>query len=110
MTTKEKIVLKSIASIESRLKEIDLLLTANPLGEICKIRIEAQKLLEDNKGELRHSVGFIEKIEALSIREKEQFELAEKSKNSSKLIEEKIKLESELHDLRGELFHINRKK
>lgn len=111
MTTKEKIINQSIEQVEKQLKEINSILEANPLSEICKIRQEAQKLLEENKTvEQRTSDAFIAKIEALSKREKEQFVLDEKSKDSIKLIDEKVKLEFELSDLRNELFHIERKR
>lgn len=105
MTTKEKVIHRSIEQVEKRLKEVNLILDANPLSEICKIRQEAQKLLDENKTvEQRTSDDFIAKIEALSKREKEQFALAEKSKDSIKLIDEKVNLEFELSDLRNELY------
>lgn len=111
MTTKEKVINQSIEQVEKRLKEINFILEANPLSEICKIRQEAQKLLDENKTvEQRTSDDFISKIEVLSKREKEQFSLAEKSKDSIKLIDEKVKLEFELSDLRNELYCIERRK
>jgi hypothetical protein len=109
MTTKEKIIHQSIEKIEKQLKEINYIIDANPLTEIIKIRQEAQKLLEENKTiEQRTSESFISKIEILSKREKEQFALAKKGKDTTKLIDEKIKLEFELSDLRNELYHIER--
>ena len=111
MTTKEKIINQSIEQVKKQLKEINFILEATPLSEICKIRQEAQKLLDENKTvEQRTSDDFITKIEALSKREKEQFALAEKSKDSIKLIDEKVKLEFELSDLRNELYHIERRR
>ena len=111
MTTKEKVINQSIGKVEKRLKEINFILEANPLSEICKIRQEAQKLLDENKTvEQRTSDDFIAKIEALSKREKEQFALAEKSKDSIKLIDEKVNLEFELSDLRNELYQIEHRR
>lgn len=111
MTTKEKVIHQSIRQVEKRLKEINFILDANPLIEICKIRQEAQKLLDENKTlAQRTSDDFMSKIEVLSKREKAQFALAEKSKDRIKLIGEKVKLELELSDLRNELYHIERKK
>lgn len=110
MTTKEKVIRQSIGQVEKRLKEINLILDANPLSEICKIRQEAQKLLDENKTvEQRTSNDFIAKIEELSKREKEQFAIAEKSKYSIKFIDEKVNLEFELSDLRNELYYIERR-
>jgi len=110
MTTKEKIIRQSIEQIEEELEQINFLLTANPLGEISKIRQEAQKLVDANPTvQERMSDYFITEIERLWKREKEQFELAEKSKDSAGLIDKKIKLEFELQDLHNELYHIERK-
>ncbi len=111
MTTKEKVINQSIKQVEKRLKKINFILGAAPVSEICKIRQEAQKLFDENKTvEQRTSDDFTSKIKVLSKREKEQFFLAEKSKDSIKLIEEKIKLEVELSDLRNELYYIERRK
>ena len=111
MPTKEKVINQSIERVEKQLKEINFILDANPLSEICKIRQESQKLLDENKTvEQRTSDDFISKIEVLSKREKEQFSLAEKSKDSIKLIDEKVKLEFELSELRNELYHIERRR
>ncbi len=107
MTTKEKIIRKTIAEVERKLAEIKALLDATPLTEICKIRMEAQRLLEENTSlEQRTSHDFIKKIEDLSRREKEQFEIADKAKDSIKLIDKKVNLEIELSDLNRELYYI----
>jgi hypothetical protein len=110
MTTKEKVIHQSIKQIEKKLKEINTILEANPLSEICNIRQEAKKLLEENKTiEQRTSDAFIAKIEELSKRERKQFILAEKCKSSFKLIKQKVDLEFELSGLRTELFYIERR-
>jgi malate/lactate dehydrogenase len=109
MTTKEKIIKKSIEQVQRKLKEVDVLLESNPASEIICIRMEAQKLLNENTTlKQRTSSEFISKLEALSKREKEQFALAEKGKDSIKLIDQKVKLEFELSDLRNELYYIER--
>lgn len=107
MTTKEKVINEAIDRVEKKINEINFILNANPLIEIINIRKEAQKLLNDKK---IHHLLFIAKITALSKREKEQFKLAEKGKDSIKLIDEKVKLESELYDLKNELWYIQNKK
>jgi len=110
MTTKEKIIRKSIIEVQKKLEEINNVLESNPLSEIIKIRQETKKLLEENKTvNQRTSDVFIAKIEALSEREKEQFALAKKQKDSTKLIDLKVKYEFELSELENELFHIERK-
>lgn len=111
MKTKQKIVLKSIDSVSKRILWIKAVLEAKPLSEICNIRIEANKLLEENKRvDARTSKEFAEKIKDLAEREKYQFKIAEKQKNSAKLINELVELESELFDLNNELSHIQRNK
>jgi hypothetical protein len=110
MTTKEKIIHQSIEQIRKRISEIDYILESTPVSEIMRIRTEAQKLLDENKRiEQRTSDEFINKIETLSKREKEQFEIAVHQKNSIELINEKVNLEFELSDLKTELWHIERK-
>ena len=111
VTTKEKVIRQSIAVCEKKLSEINNILNANPVSRICEIRIEAQKLLDENKSiEKRMSKDFILKIEELAKLEKEQFRIAKQSSNSIKLIDDKVELEMELTDLKNELYHIERKK
>lgn len=108
-TTKQKVIEETIKKVERELAKIDSYLNSNPLSEICKIRDEANKLLEKNKTiNERTSDGFIKEIEVLSKREEEQFKLIKKSRNSTKLIERKVELQFELSDLLNELYHIKR--
>ncbi len=113
MTTKEKIVRKSIAYNEKRIKAIDEILDANPLGEICDIRIEAQALLEEWKasdpGKKRKEID--DKLCKLAKREKELFKLSKRQRRDTiKLSDERCKLSFELGDLHNELWHIERRK
>ncbi len=113
MTTKEKILRKSIAYNEKRIKAIDEILDANPLHDICDIRIEAQSLLKEWKdsdpGERRKEID--EKIGKLAKREKELFKLSKRQRVSGmKLHDEKCKLSFELTELHNELWHIERRK
>lgn len=109
MTTKERIITESIQQILKELEEINNILASTPLSTIYSIRKEAQELLEQCKTiEQRTSNDFLLKIEDLSNREKEQFILSEKLKDSSKLIENKVKLEMELQDLHNELYRMRR--
>lgn len=111
MNIKEQVINESIARINERLIKIKNILDANPIGEICKIRLEAQKLLEENKTiEQRTSKEFVVKIEMLAKREKEQFRLVKQMKNTSKLIDEQVDLEMQLQELNTELYYIERKR
>jgi hypothetical protein len=110
MKVKEKVIKESIKRIEKRLKEIEELQSKNPIRRICEIRMEAQTLFEENKGDKRFESSFINKIEILSKEEQEMFKIAEKQKDSAKLIDEQVNLEIELGELKSELFYIERSK
>lgn len=45
MTTKEKIVRQAISKVKKEIENIKSIVYANPLGRICEIRIECQKIL-----------------------------------------------------------------
>jgi len=110
MDIKRQVINESISRIEKRLNEINKIFNSNPLSEICKIRIEAQELLEQNKTiEQRTSKEFIEKIDVLAKKEKKLINFAKKQRYSVELIDEQVELESQLRDLNNELFHMNRK-
>ena len=109
MTTKEKIIRAAIADAKRQIEKIDALLEANPVSEIIKIREEFKALLEQNQGvEKRIRPEFLEAVEELARREKEQFRIAEMMKNSTNLIEKKVKLDFELRDLNNELYFLTR--
>ena len=106
MTTKEKVIREAIKRNTKRLEKVDSILDANPLSEICDIRIEAQKILTEHKGDNKK---IMELIEPLADKEKKLFALAKRqTKDSSKLIDEKVKLQVELGDLNNELYWITR--
>ena len=109
MTTKEKIIRAAIADAKRQIEKIDALLEANPVSEIIKIREEFKALLEQNQGvEKRTHPEFMKALEELSRREKEQFSIAERMKNSTDLIEKKVKLDFELRDLNNELYFLTK--
>jgi len=109
MTTKEKIIRQSIAEVKRQIEKIDTLLKAKPVSEIIKIREEFKALLEQNQGvEKRIRPEFLKALEELARREKEQFSIAERMKNSTDLIEKKVKLDFELCGLNNELYFLTR--
>jgi hypothetical protein len=66
-------------------------------------------MLEKNKTiEQRTSKSFIDKLEELSAREDFLFKLADEGKDSNSLIDEQVRLESELSDLQSELYYMQR--
>ncbi|MBK7377271.1 MAG: hypothetical protein IPJ02_17500 [Chitinophagaceae bacterium] len=109
MTTKEKIIRAAIADAKRQIEEIDALIEARPISNIIEIREDFKALLEQNQGvEKRTRPEFLEAVEELSRREKEQFRIAEMMKNSTNLIEKKVKLDFELRDLNNELYFLTR--
>lgn len=107
MKVKEKVIRRSIEEINKRLSEVNYILEANPLGDIMKLRTEAQKELEKaRKNNTDTSDEFLEYIKKASKKEKELFALAEKQQNTSNLVSEKVELESELSSLNNELWYI----
>jgi hypothetical protein len=113
MTTKEKVINESIVRIEKRLKEIKKINEATPLLDLIDVREEAQKLLDENKTvKERTSDEFIAKIESLSKRERHCIKLAKENtgKRMFDLMDEQIRLESELNDLINERYYIEHKK
>lgn len=102
MTTKEKIIRQSIESVVEKIKELDSLLFANPLGDICRLRIQIGELI---KTENDNSV-ILQEFKKATIEEKRLFKIAEKQRDTTKLIDEKVKLYFELRDLERELYYI----
>ena len=104
MTIKEKIVRKTISEVNDRIVEIDRILYANPLSDICQLRIKAQEIMDDNGNDY---VKIAKLIKPLERKEKELFKIAKKQNTDSvDLIDEKVKLKSELLDLKSELYWI----
>lgn len=111
MSIKEQVINESIDRINHRIQEIDDMLEANPLTEICQLRITFKRLLDNNKTlEERTSPDFVKTIKILAAKEKELFKIAKKQQeqDSCKLIKEKVKLEMELSDLNHELYFLQR--
>jgi len=110
MTTKEKIIRQSLAKVEKRLSEIVFILDATPLIDVINLRKEGQGLLEkDRLNKDFPTKAFSEKMSEFAAKEKELFALAEKQKDTVKLIKERVKLDSEKQDLMRELWYIEKK-
>jgi len=107
MTTKEKIVRRSIEEIEAELQSIVSLLDASPLLEIINIRKRAQQLIEGAKDGNQDD---LKQIGVLADEEKRQFAIANKQKDTCALIDRRVELEIELDELKNELYWIERKK
>ena len=104
MTTKERVIRTTIKKVELNLKKVQALLDANPLSEILKIRQEAQELI---KNETDNGI-ILSKLKKLQERERQQFAIYEKSKNTNLLVSKKVELTIELDNLRKELYFITK--
>ena len=102
MKVKEKIIRKSIAFCEHRIKKIDSILFSNPLSELLileKKTIETAKKMDAGSPEvLKYLDDAIKKRDKL-------MRLAKQQQHSIKLIERKAELEFELGQLHRELFY-----
>ena len=107
MTIKEKIVRQAITKVRKKIEQVKFLLSANPLGRICEIRIEAQKILEKHGND---NATILELLKPLAAEEKKMFLLEEKQKNTIWLIEKQVALEHELSELGRELYSIERRR
>jgi hypothetical protein len=107
MTTKEKIVRQAIEKAKKEVGKTKFLLSANPIGRICEIRIEAQKILQQHGDDHKTIAGL---LKPLGEEEKRMFALAEKQKDTMGLIERQVELEHELCELGRELYYIERER
>lgn len=106
MTTKEKIVRQAIAQAKKEVEKIKFLLSANPIGRICELWIEAQKILQQHGDD---DATILRLISPLAEEEKKMLALAKKQKNTMALIDRQVELELELYELGREIYHIERR-
>ncbi len=109
MSVRKEIIEKSILEIIKRLSKLNEIIDANPLSDLFEINDELKTLLNENEGiEKRTSKEFIDKINILSEREKIAKKSLEKQKDIVSLIDQKFELESELEELKRELYYLNK--
>lgn len=107
VTTKEKIIRESISRISKRIERLETIMNSNPASDLIDVRKEAQKLLEENKSvESRISPDFLKKLERLSKREKECWNMIGKQREGERNSDELVSLNMELSDLNTELYFI----
>jgi hypothetical protein len=104
MKVKETVIKESLHRIKKRVAEIDYLLNVNPVSEICALRIEASKIIKENKENYKEIAKL---LKPLIVKEREMFQLAEKRLKSIDLVSEKVRLSNEEQWLNQELYSIN---
>jgi len=107
-TTKIKVIKEAIKRINKRLPKINEFLTANPMARVFEIRREAQSIMEKHEGD---HTQIIKLIKPLAEEEKKLMALAKRqcASSSTKMIDEKVKLEVELMELNTELFYAEKR-
>tara|TARA_R110000850_G_scaffold263903_1_gene392801 strand:+ start:297 stop:632 length:336 start_codon:yes stop_codon:yes gene_type:complete len=106
MSIKEKVIKESIRRIENRSEKLNLMILSNPLADLIKTRWEAVEIIEKYKGDYKKIATL---IAVLAKKEKKLFKFSEsQSKNSNKWIDEKVKIDFELGQLKTELYYIKK--
>jgi len=106
MGIKIQVINESIRRIEKRVAKIKCIIYANPLGGIIECRKKANEIIIRHKGDYP---TIAKQIDQLAKEEKRLFALSKKQKDTNKLIQEQVKLESELSELNNELWLIDMK-
>lgn len=105
MSTKEKIVKKSIRQVQCEISKIDEILNATPVSDI----IELHRKTTDEVKILNNENRYQEALEVLEHAKKEEAKLNkifEKQRDTVALIDRKVELYFELSDLNNELWLI----
>jgi dihydropteroate synthase len=109
ITTKEKVIRKSIKIVEAKLKKIKDLNDARPVDEIFKVRKEFFDLINNRKNHT--DLYVLKKLEEFKKRDTSARKLLDKQhKQFIGNITKQVKLENELLNLTNELFYITRLK
>ena len=107
MKAVERALKTEIAKLEKRLTQIKQIIDATPASRILELRREAAKIMEQHWPD---HVATAKLIEPLAAEEKRMFAIAKKQKNLIKLIDEEVRIEMEIGDLRKRLFWEEKKR
>ena len=111
MEIKEKVIRKSIKIIEAKIKKIDDYLNEDLVQKVISLRQSISESLEDERNKPTEKRNYAETMKLID--EAKALDLKIKSRNPDKTllkIKQKAKLESELYDLKSELYWIEQKK
>lgn len=95
-----------IAKLEKRVERLKAIIYASPATRILQIRREAAQIMEKHWPD---HVTISKLLEPRQQEEKRMLAIAKKQKNSIKLIDEQVKIEFEIRDLKDKLFWENKK-
>lgn len=104
-TTQEGIIKRSIKVLNIKIKSLEEILNANPVGELIQLRIDFQAMVKkhDNDWKSKELREFVEKA---AVEEKKLKALAEKQQNTCEMISKLVKLKEEVSSMNRELFYI----
>lgn len=105
-TTQEAIIKRSIKVLERKIKSMEEILNANPIGELIQLRIDFQAMVKKHNNDWK-SKELREFVEKAAVKEEKLKALAEKQQNTSEMISELVKLRQEVSSLNSELFYID---
>lgn len=90
-----------IAKLEKRLAQIKAILDAKPASRLVEMRCEVAKIIEQCWPD---QIAPTELLEPLVAEEKRLLALMKKQRNLIKLIDEQVRIEMEIGDLKNHLF------
>jgi hypothetical protein len=93
-----------LSKVEKRLGKVVAVMDANPIARIIELKEEAQRILEENKGDYQKVAKLILPLEK---EEKEMFALSQKQ-IGMELVNKRVDLESDKHDLINAIYYAER--
>lgn len=101
MSAVERALEAALAKLQKRLSAVKVIIEAKPASRIIELRREAGQIMEKNWPD-HETIAKL--LKPLQEEEKRMFALVKKQKNIIKLIDEEVKLEMEIGELKNQLF------
>tara|TARA_R110002051_G_scaffold325511_3_gene428407 strand:- start:3746 stop:4081 length:336 start_codon:yes stop_codon:yes gene_type:complete len=108
MSYKLKILKKLLSEMTKKREEVVYDLNNDPTSQLIELHLEFNDWLKDTKGEERTSKESMQFVNDL-VKKQEQQEERKKTYDSNKLIEELVKIDSELQELNNQIYSLERR-
>ena len=105
MSYKLKILKKLLSEMTKKREEVVYDLNNDPTSQLIELHLEFNDWLKDTKGEERTSKESMQFVNDL-VKKQEQQEERKKTYDSNKLIEELVKIDSELQELNNQIYSL----
>tara|TARA_R110000824_G_scaffold122685_2_gene280015 strand:+ start:1386 stop:1721 length:336 start_codon:yes stop_codon:yes gene_type:complete len=105
MRYKLKILKKLLSEMTKKREEVVYDLNNDPTSQLIELHLEFNDWLKDTKGEERTSKESMQFVNDL-VKKQEQQEERKKTYDSNKLIEELVKIDSELQELNNQIYSL----